>query len=214
MLFKDTFITDAGSEIFARALAEEGKIIWGAAKTSNKILEGIDPNVINQLEDIVDSGSVYTSSGYVTNAVISVADQIASLYCELTNEEYSGIANTFGVWAKIGSDPYKLAIVARCGSAAPTTVDSYVNGIEKIYVDFSLQVTATQVTSVPVSEHWYARAAALQDEIEQREAEDVRVTSELTNVINDNMDRTVTTHSANDPSVGDIQDILRKCRPQ
>lgn len=212
MLFTDTFITDAGSEMFAQALAEQGRIIWGRAMTSNMNIESLQPSAINQLTDIIDDANPpqyrYTSSGVVSNAVISIADQIASIYCELTNEQYSGTANTFGVWAKIGSGEYRLAIIARCGTAQPTIVNQYENGIEKIFVDFSLQVSATQVTSLTVESPWYARAAALDEEIQARTQAVDALDSTLTSKINDNMDRTVTTHSASDSSVGDNQIIL------
>lgn len=195
MLFRESFITDKGAEILARAAAGDGPIIWTRAATSNANTDSDSLAEMNRMTDITKTAAdSYTSSGVVTNAVVNDARTSVSIYAELTNEEYDGEARTFGAWAKIDGDENDvLAIVARCGGATPTTINPASEGVVKAFVDFTLQISAEQAQAVAVGEEYYATAAALEDEQDAREALAGRV---------------VTTHRAGDETAGDAQTIL------
>lgn len=195
MLFRESFITDAGSTLLARAAAGNGAIVWTRAATSNADTDSDSTADMNRMTDITKSVSdSYTSSGAVTNALVNDARTSVSIYAELTNETYSGAACTFGAWAKIQGDANDvLVIVARCGGATPTTINPASEGVVKAFVDFTLQISAEQAQAVAVGEGYYATAAALEDEQDAREALAGRV---------------VTTHSAGDETAGDAQTIL------
>lgn len=193
MLFTESFITDAGKILLARAAAQAGKMVWTRAATSSLNSDSYDTQQMNALTE--ETFGTKTSSGVITNAFVNDGQSTAAIYCELTNEQYSGEARTFGAWAKIqGDQDDVLVVVARCGSGVtPTTVNPASAGIVKAFVDFELDISAEQAQSVQVSEGWYATQAALQDEIEAREALAARV---------------VTTHKPEDTTTGDNQSIL------
>ena len=195
MLFKDSFITDAGAQLLARATAQAGKLIWTRAATSNANTDSDSVVDMNALTDITKTAAdSYTSSGAVTNAIVNDERTSVSIYAELTNEDYEGEARTFGAWAKIeGDEGDVLAIVARCGGATPTTINPASEGVVKAFVDFTLQISAEQAQAVAVGEEYYATAAALQSERTAREALAGRV---------------VTTHSAASDETGEAQTIL------
>ena len=194
MLFRESFITDKGAEILARAAAGDGPIIWTRAATSNANTDSDSVAEMNALTDITKTAAdSYTSSGVVTNAIVNDARTSVSIYSELTNEDYDGEARTFGAWAKIeGDEGDVLTIVARCGGATPTTINPASEGVVKAFVDFTLQISAEQAQAVAVGEGYYATAGALEDEQDAREAL---------------ADRVVTTHSAGDETAGDAQTI-------
>lgn len=191
MLFRDSYITDAGAELLARATASEGAIVWTRAATTSKNTDGYNDIEMNALDD--DDFETLTSSGAVTNAIVTDARDSVSIYCELTNETYSGTACTFGAWAKIqGDENDVLVIVARCGGATPTVINPASQGVVKAFVDFTLQISAEQAQAIKAAEGYYATAAALQSEQTAREALAGRV---------------VSTHSAVDENAGDAQSI-------
>lgn len=194
MLFIESFITDAGKLLLARAAAQEGRIEWTQAATSNNPnAEEYTTDQMNSMDNT--SFGTKTSSGVVTNAIANDSQDSATIYAELTNEYYNGEARMFGAWAKIeGDNSDVLAIVARCGSGVtPTTINPASQGVVKAFVDFELLISAEQAQAVQVSEGWYATQAALQTEAQAREALAGRV---------------VTTHKAGNSSQGDTQTIL------
>jgi hypothetical protein len=193
MLFRESFITDAGSRLLERAIAQEGAVIWTAAATSSLNSDSMTDAQMNAL-DTATFGTK-TSSGAVTNAIVNDEQRSVSIHCELTNAEYYGMARTLGVWAKIQGDAQDvLVVVARCGEGVtPTYINPASEGVVKAFVDFSLEITDEQAQAVSVAEGYYATSTALQQEISARESLAERV---------------VTTHSATDASVGDGQNIL------
>lgn len=203
MLFRESFITDKGAELLARATAQGGQIVWTTTKTSNCNTDGDSASTMNHMTDIVKTEQdSYTSSGSVTNAIVlppSATDDgsqsSAAIFCELTNETYDGLARTFGAWAKIQGDQTDvLAIVARCGTGVtPTYINPVSEGLVKAFVDFTLKVSAEQAQAVQSAEGYYATATALNTEVYARE----QATS-----------RMVTTHSATSTTDGDDQTIL------
>lgn len=192
MLFTESFITDGGKAIFARAAAQEGKIIWTRAATSSLDTDDYTTAEMNALTEA--TFGTKTSLGFVTNAVVNDPQDTVTVYSEVTNEHYSGEARTFGAWAKIEGDVDDvLVLVARCGDGVtPTTVNPSSSGVVKAFVDFAFEITTEQAQSVEVSEGWYASQAALQTEIAAREALAARV---------------VTTHKKDSTSQGDDQTI-------
>lgn len=203
MLFRESFITDKGAELLARATAQGGQIVWTTAKTSNCNTDGDSASTMNHMTDIVKTEQdSYTSSGSVTNAIVlppsandDGSQSSAAIFCELTNETYDGLARTFGAWAKIQGDQTDvLAIVARCGTGVtPTYINPVSEGLVKAFVDFTLKVSAEQAQAVQSAEGYYATATALNTEVYAREQADARM---------------VTTHSATSTTDGDDQTIL------
>lgn len=193
MLFKDSYITDAGATLLARAIAQNGALVWTRAATSSLNSDGYTTSQMNALND--QTFGTLTSSGAVTNAIVNDEQTSASIYAEVTNEHYDGVARTFGAWAKIEGDVSDvLVVVARCGAdVTPTTINPASEGVVKAFVDFTLLISAEQAQAVEASEGYYATAAALEDEQDAREALAARV---------------VTTHSLSDATVGDNQRIL------
>lgn len=193
MLFTESFITDNGVTLLARAAAEEGKIIWTQAATSSLDTSDYTTAQMNALT--TSSFGTKTSSGAVTNAIVNDSQDSVAIYSELTNEHYSGDAKLFGAWAKIeGDENDVLVVVARCGSGVtPTYINSASDGAVKAFVDFTLTITASQAQSIQVSESYYATAAALESEQAARQALAAR---------------TVTTHKSGDPTTGDNQTVL------
>lgn len=193
MLFKDSYITDAGVELFIRAAAQSGKIVWTTAATSATDADEYDTAQMNALD--TDKFGDYTSSGFITNAIIDDSKTSVSVYCEVTNKQYNGLARLFGAWAKVeGDESDVLAVVARCGTGVtPTTINPVSEGLVKAFVDFSMQLSAEQAQSVQVSEGYYATNTALESEQAARESLAARI---------------VTTHKANDEATGEDQDIF------
>ena len=194
MLFKDTYITDAGSRLFARATAQEGKLIWTMAATSDLDAESYSDAQMNALD--TESFGNLTSSGAVINAIVDDSQSSVNIYCEVTNAQHDGEAKVFGAWAKIeGDEGDVLVIVARCGGATPTVINPASDGMVKAFVDYTLRISAEQAQAVQVGEGYYATAAALECEQDAREALAARV---------------VTTHIAGDETTGEAQIIRGK----
>lgn len=161
MVFQDTFITDAGSALLGRSAVGEGAIVWGEAKTSSLDSEEYSEEQMKAITE-EDFGTV-TSDGMVTGAIPDEAKHTVSIFCELTNENNSGVARTFGIWAKIeGDSSFVLAIVSRCGTGVtPTAINPYSQGSVKLFFDLTLRISDHQAQSLAVTEGYYASAAAL-----------------------------------------------------
>ena len=193
MLFTESFITDAGKLIFARAAAQEGRIVWTRAATSSLNTNDYTTAQMNALTE--STFGTKTSSGVVTNAIVTDPQDAVSIFSEVTNEEYYGDALTFGAWAKIeGDESDVLVVAARCGAGVtPTTINPASEGVVKAFVDFTVNISAEQAQAVQPYEGWYASQNALQAEREAREALAARV---------------VTTHKKDSAVQGDDQTIL------
>lgn len=192
MLFRDSFITINGTEILARATAQN-KLIWTKCKTTDLNSDSMSSAEMNALTDATIGSA--TSTGSVTNSIVNDAGNTTTLYCELNNNEAHGYARTFAVWGKIDGDTEEVIIVvARCGSGVtPVYINDASEGSVKAFVNFSLEITAEQVSAVQVQEtDYYASNSALQSEENERIALSERV---------------VTTHSATSTTTGEDQTI-------
>lgn len=194
MLFRDSYVTNAGVELLARLTSQQGKLIWTRAATSSN--SDVETYTTAEMNSITDSNfGTYTSSGAVTNAIISDTKDVVTIFSELSNKEYNGEACLFGAWAKLDGDINEtLIIVARCGEGVtPTVISPFSAGLEKIFVNFAIEINTTQVEAIEISEeNYYATNAAL--EAEQKEREKLN-------------DRLVTTHLPTSNYEGDNQDI-------
>ena len=192
MLFKDSFITDAGAELLARATAQEGRLVWTRAATSERNTDSLSVNEMNALDE--EHFGNLSMTGAVTNVIVNDARNSVSVHCELSNEEADGTARTFGAWAKIdGDESDVLAIVARCGTGVvPVVINPIEQGVVRAFADFSLNISDKQVQAVGVIIGYYATATALQDEIAARE---------------DLAGRVVTCHVADNETTGEAQNI-------
>ena len=138
MLFTESFITDAGKDLLARAMAMQGKVVWTRAATSSLNTDTYPTADMNALNE--STFGTKTSLGIVANAVVNDSQSTVTIYSELTNEVYSGEARTYGAWAKIQGDSEDvLVIVARCGTGVtPTTVNPASDGVVKAFVDLGI----------------------------------------------------------------------------
>jgi len=170
MVFQDAYITDAGATLLARSAAGEGAIVWGEARTSSLDTDDYTTAQMNAITTA--TFGTYTSDGQVANAIVNDDDGSVTLHCELSNENYSGTARTFGVWAKVEGDvDEELAIVARSGDGAtPTIINPDSVCPIKLFVDFTIDISEHQASAVAVTEGYYATAAAMQAETTAREA--------------------------------------------
>ena len=196
MLFTESFITDAGKNLLARAAAQEGAIDWTRAATWDLNTDTYSVQQMNALTELaLDTASDKTSSGAVTNAIVNDTKDTASIFCELNNATHNGTARTLGVFAKIhGDESDVLVVAARCGTGVtPTVINPASEGVVRVFVDFTLDIQASQVQAVEATVGYYATAAALQQEVIAREDLESRV---------------VTTNSAGSTSTGENQTIL------
>lgn len=196
MQFNDTFITNVGKTLLARSVAQEGTLIWTSAKTSDADMENFTIAQMNNLTNIFASPlDKYTSSGEVTNAIVNDEESTVTMYSELNNRDYNGLARVYGMWAKIeGDENETLVIVARCGSGVtPTTINPYSVGYEKFFVNCAIEITAEQANAIEVSEtNYYASSEALSQEVLERQSLASRV---------------VTCHISGDETTGEAQTI-------
>lgn len=191
MQFDSSYITTAGSELFARATASTSggtskPIVWGSVYTSSVDMRTYSPEQIRALASIQENER--SSSGSVTNASHDIVDgnHVAKLECEIRNNQYSGIAYAIGVYAKLQGDANEiLAAIARvdAGGSDPDTVPE--SGNYLAIIDFMLTVRDDQLNLLEAPSSYYASAQALQN---------------LTN-------RVVTTHVENNNTTGEQQDI-------
>ena len=193
MLFKESFITNSGAELLARAIGQQGKLIWTRAFTSSHNVNNYTVEEMNSL--VLETFGTFSSGGFITNAIVNDSQTSVSIFSELNNMEASGYAYLYGALAKIeGDENETLVIVARCGEGVtPSYINSYEEGLVKAFVDFSLQISPEQAQAIEVSEaNYYATSAALQEEQMARQS--------LAN-------RVVTTHSLENEAEGDNQDV-------
>ena len=191
MQFDSSYITTAGSELFARATASTSggtskPIVWGSVYTSSVDMRAYSPEQIRSLASIPENER--SSSGSVTNASHDIVDgnHVAKLECEIRNDQYSGVAYAICVYAKLQGDANEiLAAVARVdtGKSDPDTVPE--SGEYLAIIDFVLTVRDDQLNLLEAPASYYASAQALQN---------------LTN-------RVVTTHVENSNVVGEDQDV-------
>lgn len=191
MQFDSSYITTAGSALFARATASTSggtstPIVWGSVYTSSVDMRALQPEQIRALTSIPESER--SSSGSVTSARHDVIDgnHVAKLECEIKNEQYSGIAYAIGVYAKLQGDTDEvLAAIARVDTngSDPDTVPA--SGDYWAIIDFILTVRDDQLNLLEAPASYYASAQALQ---------------KLTN-------RVVTTHVESSDTTGEQQDV-------
>lgn len=191
MQFDSSYITTAGSALFARATASTSggtstPIVWGSVYTSSVDMRALQPEQIRALTSIPESER--SSSGSVTSARHDIIDgnHVAKLECEIKNEQYSGIAYAIGVYAKLQGDADEvLAAIARVDTngSDPDTVPA--SGDYWAIIDFILTVRDDQLNLLEAPASYYASAQALQ---------------KLTN-------RVVTTHVESSDTIGEQQDV-------
>ena len=194
MIFRESFITDAGVELLARVLGTQGTLTWTRAATSSLDTSDYSAHDMNSITE--ESFGTKTSSGSITNAIVNDEQSSVTIFSELNNQTHSGEARTYGAWAKIeGDNEDVLVVVARCGAGVvPTYINPASDGIVKAFVDFALQISTEQAQAIEVSEtNYYASNDALEAEKHARQ---------------DLAQRVVTTHSATDTTQGDNQTIL------
>jgi hypothetical protein len=185
MNFDRAYITTAGANILAASLGNEYTITWGDVYTSSVDLSNKTDTEIHNIT-LSDFANTYTSSGHVQNVIVDTTTHTANVYSEITNADYSGVANSFIVLAKLSTDQnYSLVLVAFCGQSTPTTVPG---GTEPFvaHINFNVEVSDDSINVVAEQAGWYASNAALQ---------------QIAN-------RVVTTHSLNDTTTGENQNIL------
>lgn len=168
MQFDSSYITTAGSELFARATASTSggaskPIVWGSVYTSLVDMRSYSPEQIRALTSIPESER--SSSGSVTSASHDIIDgnHVAKLECEIRNNQYSGIAYAIGVYAKLQGDANEiLAAIARVdtGGSDPDTVPE--SGDYLAIIDFMLTVRDDQLNLLEAPASYYASAQALQ----------------------------------------------------
>ena len=161
MIFQDSYITEAGTALFARVTAGNGHIVWTGAATSGL---NTDSYTDEQMCEITTAtfGNL-TSTGCATSTIMDSSHNTVHVQCEMSNADASGYARTFGIWAKIEGDAEDvLAIVARCGSGVtPIYINAFSQGRIALFVDFSVEIDNHQSQSVSVLESYYATAQAL-----------------------------------------------------
>ena len=186
MNFDKAYITDEGASILAASLNNEYTIQWGNVYTTNVDLSIKTEPQIHALTLADFPQSTYTSSGTVQNVLVDRATNIANVYSEINNASFNGIAKSFIVLAKFPYDQnYSLVMVAYCDQATPTIVPSNTEPFIA-HVNFNVEVSDHSVSTVTSASGWYASNDAFQ------------------NLAN----RTVTTHSLNDSTTGENQNIL------
>ena len=191
MQFDSSYITTAGSELFARATASTSggtasPIVWGSVYTSSVDVRSYSPEQIRALTRIPESER--SSSGSVTSASHDIIDgnHTAKLECEIRNNQYSGVAYAIGVYAKLQGDANEvLAAVARVDTNGSDPDIIPESGDYLAIIDFVLIVRDDQLNLLEAPASYYASAQALQN---------------LSN-------RVVTTHVENNNTTGEQQDI-------
>ena len=191
MQFDSSYITTAGSELFARATASTSggaskPIIWGSVYTSLVDMRSYSPEQIRALTSIPENER--SSSGSVTSASHDIVDgsHVAKLECEIRNSQYNGVAYAIGVYAKLQGDASEvLAAVARVDTNGSDPDPIPESGDYLAIIDFMLTVRDDQLNLLEAPASYYASAQALQN---------------LSN-------RVVTTHVENNNTTGEQQDI-------
>ena len=191
MQFDSSYITTAGSELFARATASANSsvshpIVWGSVYTSKTDMRSLTREEMRALTSI--SESERSSSGGVTSARHDVIDgnNIVKLECEINNRQYHGSAYAIGIYAKLDSDSNEvLAAIARVDTNGSTPDIIQQSGEYLAIIDFAIAIRDDQFNIQKVDSSYYASAKSMQD---------------LAN-------RVVTTHVESDVTVGEDQEV-------
>ena len=191
MQFDSSYITTAGSELFARATASANSsvsnpIVWGSVYTSKTDMRSLTQEEMRALTSIPENER--SSSGSVTSARHDVIDgnHIVKLECEINNRQYHGGAYAIGVYAKLDSDSNEvLAAIARVDTNGSTPDIIPQSGEYLAIIDFAIAIRDNQLNIQKVDSSYYASAKSMQD---------------LAN-------RVVTTHVESDVTVGEDQDV-------
>ena len=191
MQFDSSYITTAGSELFARATASASSnvshpIVWGSVYTSKTDMRSLTQEEMRALTSIQENER--SSSGSVTSARHDVIDgnHIVKLECEINNRQYHGGAYAIGVYAKLDSDSDEvLAAIARVDTNGSTPDIIQQSGEYLAIIDFAIAIRDDQFNIQKVDSSYYASAKSMQD---------------LAN-------RVVTTHVESDVTVGEDQDV-------
>lgn len=191
MQFDSSYITTAGSELFARATASANSsvshpIVWGSVYTSKTDMRSLTQEEMRALTSIPENER--SSSGSVTSARHDVIDgnHIVKLECEINNKQYHGSAYAIGVYAKLDSDSNEvLAAIARVDTNGSTPDIIQQSGEYLAIIDFAIAIRDDQFNIQKVDSSYYASAKSMQD---------------LAN-------RVVTTHVESDVTVGEDQEI-------
>ena len=191
MQFDSSYITTAGSELFARAAASTNSsmshpIVWGSVYTSRTDMRSLTREEMRALTSI--SENERSSSGGVTSARHDVIDcnHVVKLECEINNKQYHGSAYAIGVYAKLDSDSDEvLAAIARVDTNGSTPDIIQQSGEYLAIIDFAIAIRDNQFNIQKVDSSYYASAKSMQD---------------LAN-------RVVTTHVESDITVGEDQDV-------
>lgn len=208
MQFQSSFITQAGSNLFASATSSTNgdpstPIVWMYARTYNLDTSGYSPDAMRALDVSAltnGSGNKQTSIGNVTSAVQSTATDSSSgtpiqipavrLTCELSNTNtYYGLARNLAVFAKLKGQPdtsVVLAAIARVDTGHHVDeIPSKSNADFSATIDFVLAIKDSQINTIQAPASYYASAQTVQALA----------------------DRVVTTHVANSNTTGESQDI-------
>ena len=191
MQFDSSYITTAGSELFARATASASSnvshpIVWGSVYTSKTDMRSLTQEEMRALTSIPENER--SSSGSVTSARHDVIDgnHIVKLECEINNRQYHGGAYAIGVYAKLDSDSNEvLAAIARVDTNGSTPDIIQQSGEYLAIIDFAIAIRDNQLNIQKVDSSYYASAKSMQDLAS----------------------RVVTTHVENDVTVGEDQDV-------
>ena len=191
MQFDSSYITTAGSELFARATASANSsvsnpIVWGSVYTSKTDMRSLTREEMRALTSI--SENERSSSGSVTSARHDVIDgnHIVKLECEINNKQYNGGAYAIGIYAKLDSDSNEvLAAIARVDTNGSTPDIIQQSGEYIAIIDFSIAIRDDQFNIQKVDSSYYASSKSMQD---------------LAN-------RVVTTHVESDVTVGEDQEV-------
>lgn len=191
MQFDSSYITTAGSELFARATASASSnvshpIVWGSVYTSKTDMRSLTQEEMKALTSIPENER--SSSGSVTSARHDVIDgnHIVKLECEINNRQYHGSAYAIGIYAKLNSDSNEvLAAIARVDTNGSTPDIIQQSGEYLAIIDFAIAIRGDQFNIQKVDSSYYASAKSMQD---------------LAN-------RVVTTHVESDVTVGEDQEV-------
>ena len=191
MQFDSSYITTAGSELFARATASASSnvshpIVWGSVYTSKTDMRSLTQEEMRALTSIPENER--SSSGNVTSARHDViyGNHVVKLECEINNMQYHGSAYAIGVYAKLDSDSNEvLAAIARVDTNGSTPDIIQQSGEYLAIIDFAIAIRDNQLNIQKVDSSYYASAKSMQD---------------LAN-------RVVTTHVESDVTVGEDQDV-------
>ena len=191
MQFDSSYITTAGSELFARAAASTNSsvshpIVWGSVYTSKTDMRSLTQEEMRALTSIPENER--SSSGSVTSARHDVIDgnHILKLECEINNKQYNGSAYAIGIYAKLDSDSNEvLAAIARVDTNGSTPDIIQPSGEYIAIIDFAIAIRDDQFNIQKVDSSYYASAKSMQDLAS----------------------RVVTTHVESDVTVGEDQEV-------